>query len=70
MPKHQKTPSEHPKKEIKTLFPSRNCNYCKKAFCSLKTALKKGWIVGAARSFKTAEEVIEECGLVCTFYLK
>ena len=53
MPKHQKTP---------------NCNNCKKAFCSLKIALKKGWVVGAARSFKTAEEVIEECNLVCAYY--
>lgn len=45
-----------------------NCNNCKKALCSLKVALEKGWVIGAARDFKTAKEVIEESGLVCAYH--
>lgn len=47
-----------------------NCNTCKKNICSLNIALKTGWVIGPGRSFKTAEQVIEECGLVCAFFLK
>lgn len=44
------------------------CANCNRPLCAVKMAIKKAWVIGEAREYKTAEQVMKESGLVCNYY--
>ncbi len=48
---------------------SGTCVTCGRSLCSIYQALRRGWVSGLGRGFKSVDDVAAESGLNCSLYI-